>query len=75
VTVHARGWPSMNPRLHQSELKMEAADGNVTLHFSIHLRMAGRSPLSVPILSFSREEMASVLSPPCISLNEGRPAG
>ena len=32
-------------------------------------------PLPVPVLSFSREEMASVLSPPYVSLNEARPAG
>ena len=37
-------WPSVNPRLHQSELTMEAAVTNVTLHFSIHLSMAGKSP-------------------------------
>ena len=37
--------------IHQSELKMEAADGNVTLHFSIHLRMAGEvSPTLVGLL-------------------------
>jgi hypothetical protein len=30
---------------HQSELKMEAADGNVTLHFSIHLTIAKLSLL------------------------------
>ena len=28
--------PSMNPCLHQSELMMEAAGTNVTLHFSIN---------------------------------------
>ena len=36
-------WPSVNPLLHQSELMMEAAGTNVTLHFSIHLPMAGKS--------------------------------
>ena len=37
-------WPSVNPRLHQSELMMEAADTNVTLQFSNHLRNAWTSP-------------------------------
>ncbi len=38
------GWPSMNPRLHQSELKMEAAGTNVALHLSSHFSKAGWSP-------------------------------
>jgi hypothetical protein len=29
-------WPSVNPRLHHSELKMEAAGTHVALHFSTH---------------------------------------
>ena len=33
-----------NCALHQSELTMEAAATNVTLHFSIHLSAAGKSP-------------------------------
>ena len=36
--------PSVNPLPYQSELMMEAADTNVTLHFSIQLRIAGKSP-------------------------------
>jgi hypothetical protein len=35
------GW--LNPLLHQSELMMEAAGTNVTLHFSIHWTIAGKS--------------------------------
>ena len=36
-------WPSVNPLLHQSELMMGAAGTNVTLHFSIHWTIAGKS--------------------------------
>ena len=43
VVLGGVAWPSVNPLLHQSELTMEAAGTNVTLHFSIHWTIAGKS--------------------------------